>query len=72
MDFEKKLKRLEEIVKNMEDGNLPLEKSLELFEEGVRLSKECHTQLNAAEQKVKILMGAGAEGGITQDFKIES
>ncbi len=69
MDFEKKLTRLETIVEKMEAGELALEESLKLFEEGVKLSRECNTQLNDAEQKVKILMGFDQAGApLTQDF----
>jgi exodeoxyribonuclease VII small subunit len=69
MDFEKKLSRLENIVEKMEAGELSLEDSLKLFEEGVKLSRECNTQLSDAEQKVKILMGFDESGSaITQDF----
>lgn len=72
MDFEKKLGRLEEIVQKMERGELALEDSLKLFEEGVRLSRECQTQLTAAEAKVKQLTGFDTEGRpVTQDFKGE-
>ncbi|WP_374031735.1 exodeoxyribonuclease VII small subunit [Bdellovibrio bacteriovorus] len=59
MDFEKKLGRLEEIVQKMEKGDLALEESLKLFEEGVKLSRECHQRLNEAESKVKLLMSVG-------------
>jgi exodeoxyribonuclease VII small subunit len=62
MDFEKKLGRLEEIVQKMENGELSLEDSLRFFEEGVKLSRECNSQLSDAEQKVKILLGTDAEG----------
>lgn len=69
MDFEKKLTRLESIVEKMEAGDSSLEDALKLFEEGVKLSRECNTQLNDAEQKVKILMGFDQSGtAITQDF----
>ena len=69
MDFEKKLKRLEEVVEQMEDGELALDKSLSLFEEGVKLSKDCHVHLNEAEQKVRILMGLDENGQpVTKDF----
>lgn len=72
MDFEKKLGRLEEIVQKMERGELSLEDSLKLFEEGVRLSRECQTQLSQAEAKVKLLTGIDADGNAsTQDFKTE-
>ena len=62
MTFEAALARLEEIVKQMESGTAPLDKSLALFEEGVSLVKFCTGELDAAEQKVKILMkGKGGE-----------
>ena len=47
--FEAQLKRLEEIVKSLEGGQLALEESLKLFEEGVRLSRQCHERLGEAE-----------------------
>lgn len=72
MDFEKKLNRLEEIVEKMEADGLALEESLKLFEEGIRLSRECNVQLTDAEQKVKILLGVGADGQpLTRDFASE-
>ncbi len=71
MDFEKKIKRLEDIVQSMEGGDLALENSLKLFEEGVKLTKECHTQLSEAEQKVKTLLGVDASGNPTlKDFDL--
>lgn len=72
MDFEKKLGRLEEIVQKMEKGDLALDESLKLFEEGVKLSRECNQRLNEAEAKVKILTSVGADGKpVTQDFSPE-
>ena len=69
MDFEKRLNRLEEIVAKMETAELPLEESLKLFEEGIKLSRECNTQLTEAEQKVKLLLGVDANGqAVTSDF----
>ncbi len=69
MDFEKKLTRLEEIVEKMESGDLALENSLKLFEEGVKLSRECNTQLTDAEQKVKVLLSVDPSGtATTKDF----
>lgn len=69
MDFEK-LSRLEEIVTKMESGNLPLEESLKLFEEGVKNSRECQKQLTEAEEKVKILLKVDAQGKAqTQNFE---
>ena len=69
MDFEKKLTRLEQIVEKMESGDLALEDSLKLFEEGVKLSRDCNTQLTDAEQKVKLLLSVDGQGNATtKDF----
>lgn len=69
MDFEKKLKRLEEIVGKMEDGDLSLDDSMKLFEEGVKLSRDCQTQLSQAEKKVKLLLSVAPDGTPeTRDF----
>jgi exodeoxyribonuclease VII small subunit len=54
--FEECLQRLEVIVREMERGELPLEDSLKLFEEGVALSSSCRSELEAAEGKVEILL----------------
>lgn len=71
MDFEKKMKRLEEIVGKMEKGELALEESLQLFEEGVKLSKECHQKLSEAESKVKLLVGFDDKNqAITKEFQM--
>lgn len=72
MDFEKKLARLEEIVAKMEAGDLSLEDSLKSFEEGVKLSRECNSQLSQAEQKVKLLLSVDASGTpATEDFQMK-
>lgn len=55
-NFEAALKRLEEIVKKLESGDLPLDSALELFEEGIQLSRFCHTTLGQAERRVEILL----------------
>jgi exodeoxyribonuclease VII small subunit len=54
--FEESLKKLETIVDQLEKGDLPLEDSLKLFEEGVGLSEVCKQELEAAEGKVQILI----------------
>lgn len=54
--FEEALARLETIVRELEEADLPLERSLTVFEEGVRLSRLLHERLNEAERKVEILM----------------
>ncbi len=69
MDFEKKLGRLEEIVQKMEKGDSSLEDSLKFFEEGIKLSRECHTRLNEAEAQVKMLISLdGADNAVTENF----
>jgi len=50
--FEQKLKRLEDIVRTLENGTVELEESMRLYEEGKELTKSCRTQLSEAEQKV--------------------
>jgi exodeoxyribonuclease VII small subunit len=54
--FEKNLERLDAIVRQLEDADLPLEKALQLYEEGMKLSEVCHKQLEEAEGRVQILM----------------
>jgi exodeoxyribonuclease VII small subunit len=54
--FEESLKKLEEIVAQMERGDLPLEESVRLFEEGTRLSADCRKQLEEAEGKMEMLV----------------
>ena len=58
-DFESALSELETLVKTLEDGTLPLEKSLELFERGVELSRYCHTRLEEAEKRIEVLTDQG-------------
>lgn len=54
--FEASLNELEQIVKQLEEGDLPLEESLKLFENGVRLSRECRERLTTAERRIDVLM----------------
>ena len=54
--FEASLEALERIVRQLESGDLPLDKSLELFEQGIRLSRECQGRLNQAERRIEILL----------------
>jgi exodeoxyribonuclease VII small subunit len=55
-NFESSLAALEKIVRELERGELPLEKSLELFERGVRLSRECQERLQQAERRIEVLL----------------
>jgi exodeoxyribonuclease VII small subunit len=54
--FESSLAALEKIVRKLEQGDLSLEESLKLFEEGVKLSRECQERLNQAERRIEILL----------------
>jgi exodeoxyribonuclease VII small subunit len=58
-DFESALAELDGIVKALEDGDLPLEKSLELYERGVQLSRFCHAKLEGAERRIEVLNERG-------------
>lgn len=53
--FEKALERLEEIVETLEQGNLDIEKSLEYYEEGIHLIKQCSSRLKKIENKIALL-----------------
>ena len=65
LKFEQALARLEEIVRALDSGAAPLDESLALFEEGVRLVKLCSEKLDNAEQKIKILV-RGEDGSMTE------
>ncbi len=55
-DFESSLKKLEKIVSELEEGDLPLEKSIKAFEEGIKLTRNCQKMLSEAELKIKKLV----------------
>jgi exodeoxyribonuclease VII small subunit len=61
-NFESSLAALEKIVRELERGELPLEKSLELFERGVKLSRECQERLQEAERRIEVLLQRDGEG----------
>ncbi len=64
--FEAALQQLEEIVQRLEKGELPLEESLKLYEEGIRLSRLCHAKLEEAEGRIEMLM-KDAHGELVPD-----
>jgi exodeoxyribonuclease VII small subunit len=69
--FEDSFKKLEKIVVKMEDGNLPLEESLKLFEEGMRLYAYCANKLGEVQKKVELLT-QGPEGKMaSRPFPLE-
>ena len=61
IDFEASLGELEQLVEQMEDGELSLEESLKAFEQGVKLTRECQQALKQAEQKVQLLTEQNGE-----------
>ena len=69
--FEASLASLERIVRELERGDLPLEKSLELFEQGVRLSRECQERLNEAERRIEVLLRDDAGRPVLGAFATE-
>ena len=56
LDFEQALTQLKEVVKNMESDELSLNAAITCYEQGVKLTQQCQSILNSAEQKVKVLM----------------
>lgn len=69
--FEASLSELEAVVKQLESGDLPLEESLKLFEDGVKLSRECRERLTSAERRIEILM-KDSEGNLVLEDLDES
>ena len=65
--LEKSLASLEKIVDELESGDLPLEKAMQKFEEGIKLTRSCQSALREAEQKVEILM-QDADGDAVEEF----
>ena len=68
-DFEKSLEELEALVERLERGDLPLAEALALFEQGVAMTRSCHTALSEAQQKVEILL---QEGGTARASPFEA
>jgi len=69
--FEKNLERLDAIVRQLEDADLPLEKALQLYEEGMKLSQVCHKQLEEAEGRVEILRKKAGGQMVPEPFEPE-
>jgi exodeoxyribonuclease VII small subunit len=67
--FEASLEALEQIVQELERGDLPLEKSLELFEDGIRLSRQCQERLNQAERRIEVLLRDNQGRPVVSEFE---
>lgn len=71
-DFERKLTDLETVVERLEQGDLSLEESVRLFEEGMKLSESCKQELEAAEGRIQLLMEQGGGKMKARDLEVET
>ncbi len=71
LDFERSLARLEQVVKRLESPELSLDDAMKLFEEGVKLSRECQKQLEEAEARVEILLKKADGKIVAEPFETE-
>ena len=69
--FEKNIERLDAIVRQLEDADLPLEKALQIYEEGMKLSEVCQKQLQEAEGRIQVLMKRAGGKIVAEPFKPE-
>jgi exodeoxyribonuclease VII small subunit len=70
-NFEEQLKALESVVERLEQGDIPLEESVKLFEQGLKLSNACKKELEAAEGKIEILVKQSNGEMKTADFDLD-
>lgn len=70
VNLEKSLADLEKLVEELESGDLPLEKAMQKFEQGIKLTRACQAALRDAEQKVEILLKS-AGGDVLEAFVVE-
>jgi len=72
MSFEQALKSLEEIVRRLESGDVPLEESIDLYERGEQLRKHCQARLDAAQARIeKIVAGPDGKAVATEPFDVD-
>jgi exodeoxyribonuclease VII small subunit len=72
LKFEDCLARLEQIVGALEAGNLPLEESLKVFEEGIALARHCSRYLDEAERRIELLVKDEGGAALTRPFVLET
>ena len=70
-EFEKAFRQLEKIVQRLEGEELPLDDSLKLFEEGIRLSRFCHQRLEEVEKKIELILADAKGQPVTEPFEEE-
>lgn len=68
-EFEKSFQQLEKIVQRLEGEELPLDESLQLFEEGIRLSRFCHQRLEEVEKKIELILADAKGQPVTEPFE---
>ena len=68
-EFEKSFQQLEKIVQRLEAEELPLDESLQLFEEGIRLSRFCHQRLEEVEKKIELILADAKGQPVTEPFE---
>jgi exodeoxyribonuclease VII small subunit len=69
-DFEKAFQQLEKIVQRLESEELPLDESLQLFEEGIRLSRFCNQKLEEVEKKIELILADAKGQPVTEPFEM--
>jgi exodeoxyribonuclease VII small subunit len=70
-EFEKAFQDLEKIVQRLESEELPLDESLQLFEEGIRLSRFCNQKLEEVEKKIELILADAKGQPVTEPFEME-
>ena len=68
VNLEKALGELESLVEDLESGDLPLDKAMKKFEEGIKLTRSCQSALKDAEQKVQVLLKSAGGDEVLEDF----
>ena len=68
-EFEKAFQNLEKIVQRLEGEEMPLDESLQLFEEGIRLSRFCHQRLEEVEKKIELILADAKGQPVTEPFE---
>jgi len=68
-EFETAFQKLEKIVQRLEGEELPLDESLQLFEEGIRLSRFCHQRLEEVEKKIELILADAKGQPVTEPFE---
>jgi exodeoxyribonuclease VII small subunit len=68
-EFEKSFQNLEKIVQRLESEEMPLDESLQLFEEGIRLSRFCHQRLEEVEKKIELILADAKGQPVTEPFE---